>query len=718
MSPFERLDPLVQHHIVNTLGWRELRPLQEASIEPVLRGDHCLLLAPTAGGKTEAAMFPLLSKICSERWASPSIVYVCPLKALINNLGERLERYTRMIGRRSGIWHGDIGQTERKHARMDPPDILLTTPESLEGMLISTNPQMKAHLRHLRAVVVDEIHAFAGDDRGWHLLSVLERLNVRVGTDLQRIGLSATVGNPEQLLQWLAARSSRVQTVIQPPVELSSKAEVTLDYVGSLENAATVISRLHRGEKRLVFCDSRSRVESLASLLKTSGIQAFVSHSSLSVSERRRAEDAFAHGDDCVIVATSTLELGIDVGDLDRVIQIDAPPRVASFLQRLGRTGRRSGKVRNCLFLCTEEDALLHGAALLHLWQQGFVEPIVPPALPYHIIAQQALALCLENGGLGRRDLMAQLMQLPPCHDISESTIASILDHMCSNRMLATDEVRYFMGEEGESTFGRRHFLELVSVFTSAPVLAVTDGRQDLGMVDQSLFFSKTPAQGRLLSLAGRGWRVEHVDWKERRVYVVATDSIGKTTWLGTSAGLSLKMCRAIREILQSDNVFPHWSQRAASQLLKIRNRFSFLRPDRTTFAQSPGGNACWYTLAGEPINQALAEALEKLGIESEKVDDYGIHLFDGTSRESFSAALEGLTAAEVIKMMGSNPEAEQALKFHECLPAILSSAEVTARRCKQSELATVLNEARHYAVIPQTDGTDALDSSDEARIR
>lgn len=699
MSPFERLDSLVQHHIVNTLGWRELRSLQEASIEPVLRGDHCLLLAPTAGGKTEAAMFPLLSRMCSERWTSPSIIYVCPLKALINNLGERLDRYTRMVGRRSAIWHGDIGRAGRKQTRTDPPDILLTTPESLEGMLISANPQMKAHFRNLRVVVVDEIHAFAGDDRGWHLLCVLERLTARVGNDLQRIGLSATVGNPEQLLQWLAASSAGNQTVVQPSAEFGSEADVTLDFVGSLENAATVISRLHRGEKRLVFCDSRSRVESLAGLLKSSGIQAFVSHSSLSAPERRRAEDAFAHGDDCVIVATSTLELGIDVGDLDRVIQIDAPSRVATFLQRLGRTGRRSGKARNCLLLCTEADALLRGAALLRLWREGYVEPIVPLALPYHIVAQQALALCLENGGLGRRDLLDQLRRLPASLGMSEPTIASILDHMCSSRLLASDGVRYFVGDEGESTFGRRNFIELVSVFTSAPVLAVTDGRQDLGMVDQNLFFSSAPSEGRLLSLAGRGWRVERVDWKERRVHVVATDLIGKTTWFGASVGLSLKMAAAIREILQTDEMFAYWSQRAATRLLEARDKFSFLKPNHSILTQSAGGNMCWYTFAGEPINQALADALDKQGLKSEKLDDYAIYFSGGPGREEVDAVLGRLTAAGVIESMGSNTEAEHALKFHECLPAGLSRAEVVARRCKESDLATVLSEARHYVV-------------------
>lgn len=694
MSPFERLDPLVQHHIVNTLGWRELRALQEASIEPVLRGDHCLLLAPTAGGKTEAAMFPLLSRMCSERWPAPSIIYVCPLKALINNLGERLERYTRMIGRRSAIWHGDIGQSQRKQTRHEPPDILLTTPESLEGMLISTNSQMRLHLRNLRAVVVDEIHAFAGDDRGWHLLSVLERLTARVGSEVQRIGLSATVGNPAQLLQWLTAGSSNAHSVVQPPGEAGIAAEVTLDFVGSLENAATVISRLHRGEKRLVFCDSRSRVESLAGLLKSSGVQAFVSHSSLSAEERRRAEAAFAHGDDCVIVATSTLELGIDVGDLDRVIQIDAPSRVASFLQRLGRTGRRPGKARNCLFLCTQEDALLRGAALLYLWQQGYVEPIVPPALPYHIIAQQALALCLENGGIGRRDLFDQLRRLPPGLEMSGPAITSILDHMCSSRLLASDDVRYFVGDEGENTFGRRHFLELVSVFTSAPVLAVTDGRHDLGMVDQNLFFSSAPAEGRLLSLAGRGWRVERVDWKDRRVYVVATEAIGKTTWFGASAGLSLKMGRAIRDILQSDEVFACWSQRAATRLAEMRNQFPFLKHGRTTVVQTAGGNVCWYTFAGEPVNLALSEALKKHGLESEKTDDYGIYFSDESAWEKLEALLPHLSAAGVIDAMSSNTEAVKALKFHECLPANLSRAEVVARCCDQADLATVLADA------------------------
>jgi ATP-dependent Lhr-like helicase len=193
-------------------------------------------------------------------------------------------------------------------------------------------------------VVVDEAHAFAGDDRGWHLLALVQRLQRLAGRDLQRVGLSATVGNPDDVLGWLSAGSARPRRLVRPPDAPGPAPDVTLDHVGGLENAVRVIASLHRGENRLVFCDSRSRVERVATGLREGRVRTFVTHSSLSADERRRAEAAFASDRDCVIVATSTLELGIDVGDLDRVVQIDAPRTVSSFLQRMGRTGRRPGR--------------------------------------------------------------------------------------------------------------------------------------------------------------------------------------------------------------------------------------------------------------------------------------------------------------------------------------------------------------------------------------
>jgi ATP-dependent helicase Lhr and Lhr-like helicase len=188
--------------------------------------------------------------------------------------------------------------------------------------------------------------------------------------------------------------------------------DVQLDYVGSLSNAAKVIASLHRGEKRLVFCDSKRNVELLGAELRERGVTTHLVHASLSLDERRRAEQAFAEGRDCVIVSTSALELGVDVGDLDRVIQINAPVTVAGFLQRLGRSGRRSGTQQNCSFLAMDEEELLRAAGLLLAWSRGFVEPVAAPLEPRHIIAQQLLALCLQEGRLGE-ELWQDWLRLP-----------------------------------------------------------------------------------------------------------------------------------------------------------------------------------------------------------------------------------------------------------------------------------------------------------------
>ena len=382
------LHPVVLHHVANTLQWPALRPLQEQAIAAGARrarraaarahggrqdGGGCAAAALGDGAAAVAAGCPCSTSVRCGRCSTTS---------------SRASTAT-PSGSAAGLqlWHGDTGEGRRNQIRRDPPDILLTTPESLEAMLVSTKMESAEFFATVRAVVVDEVHAFAGDDRGWHLLAVLERLSRLAGRPLQRIGLSATVGNPDELLTWLqgSAAGVRPAAVVAPGVDAATAGrptarppgEVTLDHVGSLDNAAKVIAALHAGEKRLVFCESRRAVEELAHDLRVRGVQTFVSHSSLSVDERRRAEQAFAEARDCVIVSTSTLELGIDVGDLDRVIQIDSPRTVASFLQRIGRTGRRPGTTRNALFLTTDDGNLLQAAALLLLWARGFVEPVV-----------------------------------------------------------------------------------------------------------------------------------------------------------------------------------------------------------------------------------------------------------------------------------------------------------------------------------------------------
>ena len=450
MTKFDRLHPSIQHHIVNSLRWPALRPLQEEAIDPILDGKNCLLLAPTAGGKTEAAILPILSVMLGGSWQGLAVLYVCPIRALLNNLESRLSHYANLVGRRCGLWHGDVAQAAKSRTLKDPPDILLTTPESLEALLISTRTDKQHFFGCLRTIVVDEIHAFAGDDRGWHLLAVLERIQRLAQTDVQRIGLSATVGNPDVLLRWLCGTSHREGLIVAAASPGVPDADVMIDYVGSLQNAAEVLRLLHHGEKRLVFCDSRTRTEELAVHLRTAGVRTYVSHSSLSVEQRRDAEAAFREGRDCVIVATSTLELGIDVGDLDRVIQIDAPSTVSSFLQRLGRTGRRLKTKRNCTFLATTRSWLLQAAALVELWQSGYVEPLEPPVKPYHLVAQQLLALVLQERGIGHRACRERLKPLLEQAAIPADLLEVIIAHMLGAEILADDSGLLGMGLEGE----------------------------------------------------------------------------------------------------------------------------------------------------------------------------------------------------------------------------------------------------------------------------
>lgn len=223
-SGLDQLHPVVTHHLVNTLGWKELRPFQDEAVSPVLDGLDALLLAPTAGGKTEAAMFPLLTAMKAGRWDAPSVLYLAPLKALLNNLLPRLEEYAGWLGRRAAIWHGDVTTASRQRLLRQPPDILLTTPESLEAMLISVKVDPSRLFGSVRAVVVDEVHAFGSDDRGWHLLAVLERISRLAGRPIQRIGLSATIGNPQELLAWLqgSGRGVRAATVVAPELPVPS----------------------------------------------------------------------------------------------------------------------------------------------------------------------------------------------------------------------------------------------------------------------------------------------------------------------------------------------------------------------------------------------------------------------------------------------------------------------------------------------------------------
>jgi ATP-dependent Lhr-like helicase len=698
VSNFDLFHPALQHHIVNSLGWRELRPFQDAVIPRLLSGEHQIVLAPTAGGKTEAAVFPVLSRMLTDDWRGLSVIYVCPIKALLNNLEHRLARYAGLLGRRASLWHGDTSPAARRRIALDPPDILLTTPESLEVMLVSSRIDEERLFGNLQAFIVDEIHAFAGDDRGWHLLSVLERVGRLADRDVQRIGLSATVGNPEALCDWLAGSCSGPRRVYAPEVSAAAPADVTLDYVGSIPNAAIVIARLHRGEKRLVFCESRSRAEELGAELTRHGTTAFVTHSSLSVDQRRQAEDAFTNRENCVIVATSVLELGIDVGDLDRVIQIDAPGRVASFLQRMGRTGRRSGTTRNCLFLATTENGLLQAAALIDLWRDGYVEPIEPPPQPYHVLAQQLIALILQEKGIGRTAWRDWIGRMPGFANLSLEDVEAVITAMTEQTILWEDAGILGMGEAGEREYGWRNYMEVMSVFLTPPLFQVRHGRRELGLVDNSSFIPKSQGSPVILSLGGRSWLLRNVDWQHGIAYVEPAADAGRSRWRSSGVGLGFTMCRRIRDMLAADMQREWWSHRAREAIAEARMEYPWLTTEGTAVTLEPQRDLCWWTFAGRAVNASLSTALQQ-------------HITGKISHDNFAVKIEtGATMAEieplVVELQRKPPEtlmpaidtdAITALKFSDCLPPELAQRMLQVRAMDVAGLRTVLAESVRF---------------------
>lgn len=663
MSEFEKLHPALQYHVVNSLGWNSLRPTQLQAIDPILSGVHCLLLAPTAGGKTEAAIIPVLSRMMTHAWPGVSVIYVCPIKALLNNLEQRLSYYAGLVGRRVAVWHGDVSQSQKSHAVKDAPDILLTTPESLEGMLVSTRIDRKAWFGNLRVVIADELHAFAADDRGWHMRAVLHRLQQYVPQQMQRLGLSATVSNPEELLNWFAPTGLKK---VVGSASVSTDADVTIDFVGSLVNAGTVIARLHRGSKRLVFCDSRSSAEQLTSMLRGQDVRTFLSHASLSHSERKMAETAFAEEKDCVIVATSTLELGIDVGDLDHVIQIDAPATVSSFLQRMGRTGRRSGARRSCLFLCTNDDSLMLAMGICRLWSEAWVEAAYPPPEPWAIVAQQAMAATLERAQWPRQELISLLCGAFP--ESNAQGISDVIGHMVNTGHLMDTAGVLQIGPMTEKQFGRAHYKDLLASFSGAQLLLGRFGSVEVGYIDPTMLTGEK--QDRLILLAGKSWRITDVDWKRKTVWLEPAKEGGKARWTGSGRTLSREISQGIlRALRQGTGEHTVISKRARIEIDQViedvpdtgeRGALAITRTDT-------GAGRLW-TFAGTRANRTIAKQIQSL-VEVRRLDTIGLDLKTPIDPTDLSPAL---LAAEIQFSTDEIKDLAKPIKFSECLPTPL----------------------------------------------
>jgi len=680
-SAFARFSPRLQEAIVSRLGWTALRPVQELASHALLDGQNAVILAPTAGGKTEASMFPLLSMLMEQEPQGVGLIYIAPIKALLNNQAERLGMYTEMVGLRRFLWHGDVKASDKRKFIKEPATVLMTTPESLEVMLLSARVPHAKLFGDLRAVVIDEIHALAGSDRGTHLLSVLERIARHTPNDIQRIGLSATVGNPEEILTWLQGTSKRAGSVIDPPKQPAPK-DLRVYLRDTTMAIAQDASRKAAGKKSLFFCESRSLAEDIAERLRNRGTDVFVHHSSVSLEERDAAEARFHQGTNASIVCTSTLELGIDVGDLDLVFQANAPSTVSSFLQRLGRTGRRTGQRANTTFFCEDLEPALQAIAIIELARQGWVEPVRVNPRAWPVMVHQLLALTLQFGAISPERCWNQLSVVPDFSGITPDEFDTLIAHMLREGYLFEAGGLLSMGDQAERVFGRKNFMELYAVFSSPVLYKVkTKAGYVIGSLEQA-FVDKLVEEMSSFLLGGRAWTVQHINHSDRTIQVNPAPRGKKPTWGGfVPQLLSYEICQQIAAILKDDQPIPYIDEHTQAALDASRAELGAeLRKAKGHYMQYESDRALWWTFAGGQINHTLKYGLQyghdwkivadnfRLKIEGESVGPatIGLSMREMRTQEFWNtSAVQGFILSELPEYRLS--------KFQQALPDLFA---------------------------------------------
>jgi len=610
-SAFARFPVRLQEAIVARLGWSSLRPVQDLAAHAILDDNNAIILAPTAGGKTEAAMFPLLAQLVQNEPQGVGLIYIAPIKALLNNQAERLGLYTEMVGLSRFLWHGDIKDSAKRAFMKAPTTLLMTTPESLEVMLLSQKVAHQTLFGDLRAIVIDEVHALAGSDRGTHLLSVIERLTVHTTNDVQRIGLSATIGNPHDILRWLQGTSLREGCVVDPP-KVASRKDLFIYLQDTLGAIAHQASQIAQDKKSLFFCQSRALAEDIAERMRGRGTDVFVHHSSVSLEERAAAEERFNHGGNASIVCTSTLELGIDVGDLDLVFQANAPSTVSSFLQRLGRTGRRSGQHANTTFFCENIETVLQSIAIVELARKGWVESVLCQTRVWSVMVHQLFALTLQFGAISAERCWAHLNRVPDFSGITHDEFEMLIQHLIRENYLFVSGGLLSLGNEAEKVFGRKNFMELYAVFSSPVFYRVkTEAGYEVGSLEQSFVDTLVSDMSSFL-LGGRAWTVSHINHADRTIRVIPAPRGKKPSWGGFAPQLlGYDLCQQIAVILLDNEPIPYINDLAQHTLAEYREDLqSFLHPTKPSI-QNDGDRLIWWTFAGGQINSTLRYGLQ-----------------------------------------------------------------------------------------------------------
>ena len=614
MDVFSRYAPFIQDYIYRS-EWKSLRGVQNAAGDAIFNTeDNVLLTASTASGKTEAAFFPILTLLDEAPSLSVGVLYIAPLKALINDQFGRLEELCEEADIPVTKWHGDASQTQKRRLLRKPSGILQITPESLEAMLINKHSEVPSLFSDLRFIVIDEIHSLMRADRGGQTFCLIERLCRLADCSPRRVGLSATIGNPEEAGRFLGAGSGRrtivprfdggkelwrismehfFKTSPQAGEGKPSNAPETPPLDAPTDTAPQAadpalgyIFEHTRGKKCLVFTNSREECEAVCQSLRQycevnhEPERFLIHHGNLSVSYRESAE-AEMKDDNSLnsVCATATLELGIDIGRLERAFQIDAPFTVSGFLQRMGRTGRR-GSPAEMWFVMREEHPearamlpdmipwyLLQGIALVQLYvEERFVEPPRTDRLPFSLLYHQTMSTLASGGEMTPAELASRVLTLSVFHRITKEDFRLLLLHLLEiDHINRTENGGLIVGLTGERIVNNHKFY---AVFQENVEYTVRSGSEELGTL------VKPPPVGEKIAIAGRVWVVEEVDHKRREVLCTLVKG-NIPAYFGDCAGdIHTRILERMHSVLAEEKNYPYLMRHAVARLQDARELF------------------------------------------------------------------------------------------------------------------------------------------------
>ncbi len=610
MRAFDRYAPFVQEYIYQN-HWENLRSIQVAAADAIFNTDeNVLLTASTASGKTEAAFFPIITLFSEDMPSSVGCIYIGPLKALINDQFSRLNDLCAEADIPVWHWHGDVAQSHKAKLMRHPSGILQITPESLEALLLHKHAAIAKLFGDLRFVVIDEVHSLLRGDRGGQTLCLIERLSRIAGVNPRRIGLSATIGDPEGTGEFLSLGTGR-KTIIpkidakgskwrlsmehfyvkdaqaaedkQIPGALPVLEEKTDDAPANADPGIGYIFEHTRGKKCLVFVNSREECEMVTTTLRHycelnhEPDRFLVHHGNLSASYRETAEGIMKDDSQYMTtVTTATLELGIDIGRLERAFQIDAPWTVSSFLQRMGRTGRRELPPEMWFVIREDEPEvramlpttipwkLLQGIALVQLYlEERWVEPPRLDRLPFSLLYHQTMSTLASCGELSPRALADRVLRLHYFHRITQEDYRVLLRHLiATDHIQQTEQGGLIVGLAGERVINSFKFY---GVFQESEEYTVRSESQELGTV------VSPPPVGEKLAIAGHVWQVLDVDHKRRLIYCQQVKG-SVPAYFGQCPGdLHTKILTRMRRVLHEDRQYPYLMKNAVARLEQAR---------------------------------------------------------------------------------------------------------------------------------------------------